>query len=115
MKLQDQAREHVKRPTVNFVTGVLINQLADAIDKHEDDRKQFLELIDKLRGQIDALEAENARLKGRINELERTNVRAAAKRFLENERICPKCGSRGEMFTPDLDWCPTCKHQWPGT
>lgn len=31
------------------------------------------------------------------------------------KRICPKCGKAGEMFTSDLDWCPACFHQWPGT
>jgi hypothetical protein len=30
-------------------------------------------------------------------------------------KVCPRCGNRGEMFTSDLDWCPTCKHQWAGS
>jgi len=30
-------------------------------------------------------------------------------------RACPKCDGKGEMFTADLDWCPKCKHQWPGS
>lgn len=39
-----------------------------------------------------------------------------AEEFSENRnRRCPKCGKAGEMFTADLDWCPACKNQWPGT
>jgi NAD-dependent SIR2 family protein deacetylase len=32
-----------------------------------------------------------------------------------HRRRCPKCGAKGEMFTPDLDWCPSCKYTWSGT
>ena len=36
-------------------------------------------------------------------------------RIIKREkRRCPKCGKVGQMFTADLDWCPACKHQWPG-
>jgi len=30
-------------------------------------------------------------------------------------RLCPKCGQPGRVVTADLDWCPACCHQWPGT
>ena len=28
--------------------------------------------------------------------------------------LCPKCHRPGEMFDSDEDWCPECKHRWPG-
>lgn len=33
----------------------------------------------------------------------------------KKDRLCPECGGPGVMFNSDLDWCPKCKHQWPGT
>lgn len=48
--------------------------------------------------------------------LERDHIEAVLKEKLRGRRVCPRCGNnRGEMFTADLDWCPSCKHQWPGT
>lgn len=35
-----------------------------------------------------------------------------AAEYVSEKRKCPKCGSAGEIFTSDLDWCPKCKHQW---
>lgn len=43
------------------------------------------------------------------------NASKVLERIQENQkRRCPKCGKVGQMFTADLDWCPACKHQWPG-
>lgn len=46
--------------------------------------------------------------------LERDHIEQVLRHQQRGERVCPKCGEDGEMFTSDLDWCPSCKHQWPG-
>lgn len=48
--------------------------------------------------------------------LERDHIECVLKAEIRGRKICPKCGFKdGEMFTSDLDWCPACHHQWPGT
>jgi len=27
-------------------------------------------------------------------------------------RVCEKCGTQGQMYHADMDWCPTCHHSW---
>jgi|JI8StandDraft_1071087.scaffolds.fasta_scaffold1068244_1 predicted Zn-ribbon and HTH transcriptional regulator len=63
-----------------------------------------------------AAEEERQRREGPIELPESLrNASKVLERIQENQkRRCPKCGKVGQMFTADLDWCPACKHQWPG-
>jgi hypothetical protein len=49
-----------------------------------------------------------------INLFSENDVTENEQPLIEDSLICPKCGSKVEMFTSDLDWCPKCHTQYIG-